>query len=491
MVLRTNVEPVPEDAGATLAAGIRRLAMQKDLAGMAGVAAETAAELVHGLRSRCYFYYAEEGLLWTPDGDELPSPDGLAGAAARAGERIVADRADAVATYCSTVDDPHGTGCERIVAQPVVTPGGETHAVVVVVRSGSLPPFTDHALGVLGLWAEQAAPLFHMLHVEGEAEQTQLRAGVVGRPGRYREEALADLLATGDGFGTLLQSRSVTPRVAYLLAALATLAVLLFLALVDVREYAAGPAFVVSRTHRDVAAKRDGVVETVLVTPGQQVVEGDELARYVAAEARTAVIHAEAELERSLLARLRDPVDPTLELEVASARADRDRARARMADARIVAPASGRVADVRIEPGRAVGAGQIVVTIASGDVRTPVVRALVPGRHRPALEVGQRMNLSVSGFADATQHLQVTAISDEVLGVGEVRRVVGSQIADVLDVRGPVIIVEAELESTDIEVDGRRWTMHDGMLGEAEVAVRDKPAGFLLFPELEGLLSDD
>ncbi len=478
------------DHTGALVAGVRRLAMQSDLAGMAGIAADTAAQLGHAIRARCYYFDAGQAVLWTHDGDEFSATAGLAGAAARSGQVQVAPVAHLNPRYRREIDDPAGAGAERILAQPIVTTEGEIHAVVVITRSATLAPFSNPELALLALWASQVAPLFHMLHVEGQAEQAQLDAGAIGQRGIYREEALEGLVAAEEDFGVLLDRHPGSALYPYLLVIAVVLTAGLFFALVDVREYASGPAFIVSAAHHDVAATRGGVVGSLLVAPGDAVEPGQLLATYSARAERAELVRAQAELDRALVARLRTPSDHALALTVAQAHADRQRAAARVEEASLRASVGGRVGDVRIEPGRAVQAGQVVLTIADQQEHQTVVRALVPGRHRPTLEVGQPFTLDLNGFANASQRLTVTAISEEVLGIGEIQRVVGPKIADALAIQGPVIIVEARLDAPHIEADGRTWTLHEGMIGHADVAVRSKSIAYLLFPGLEGILSD-
>lgn len=473
-----------------LVEGVRRLAMQSDLVGLAEVAAETACGLVQGARARCYFVHAEEALLWTGDGDEFPVAYGLAGAAATSRRMQAAVWAASCPSYCREVDDPDGDGSERLVAMPIVAPSGELHAVVVVARNATLAPFSWAEVERLGFWAQQVAPLFHMFHVEGLAEEAH-REAALGRQNMYREEAVDELVRANEELGVLLGRLPTVLRHAHWLALFVVVAAFAFVTQVKATEYASGPAFIVSAGRHDVAAAQAGVVELISVVPGDTVAQGQPLLTFDARAERAELVRAQADLDRAMLDRLRTPSDPTLEDAVAAARADWERAQARVEQASVRAPRSGRVADVRVEEGRAVVAGQVVVTLADDQSDAPRIRALVPGRHRPALEVGQRLNLDIDGFANATQHLTVTHVGDEVLGAQEVQRVLGPQVAGALAVQGPVTIVEARLDDAYIETDGRSWALHEGMVGKAEIAVRHRPIAFVLFPELEDLLPDE
>jgi membrane fusion protein (multidrug efflux system) len=478
---------LPAETLGALVGGVRRLAQQRDVVGMAAAAAESAAELVHGLRARCYYVHAEQELLWSPEGDEFPFR-GIAGVAARLRRAHVATRAEAEPNYCREIDDPEGSGGERIIARPIVASSGEVHAVVVVARSAALLPFAAAELASFALWADQVAPLFHMLHLEALAEEAHRADEVAGRRAVYREEALAHVSAGEQDLGQLVERLPAWLRHSHWLAVAWISATALFLALIPVHEYASGPAFITSTGDHDVAAHRSGVVESILVAPGDRVRPGQLLATFTAQTERVELELAEDALERALLARLRVPADVTLAAAVARARADRELAAAAVEAAGVRATAAGRIGDVRVDVGRAAAAGEIIMTIRE-ELRPPTVRALVPGRHRPAIEVGQPLTFDLDGFADAPQRLTVSAVSEEVVGGNEMRRVVGPELADALAIQGPVIIVDARLDSPVIEADGRAWLVRPGMVGRADVAVRRKPLAYLLFPGLERIVN--
>ena len=480
--------PPAESLGA-LVEGVRRMALQRELVGMAAVAAECAAELAHGVRARCYYVNLEQEQLWTPEGDPL-SMRGLAGLAARQRQSRVASRAQAEPGYCREIDDPEGSGGERLLAQPILATQDEVHAVVVVARSPALPPFGAAELSVLALWAEQVAPLFHMLHLEGIAEEAHRASEVAGRPSLYREEALAHVSTGEKDLGQLVHRLPAWLFHSHWLAVAWISTTALFFALVPVKEYASGPAFVASTGDRNVAATSSGVVESILVAPGDRVERGQLLATFSAQSRQAELTLAQAELERAVLARLRAPADPALEASVARARGDRELAAAVVAAADVRANTTGRIGDLRVDIGRSVQAGEILMTIKGDDMRPPTVRALVPGRHRPAVEIGQPFTFNLDGFANAPQRLSVSAVSEAVIGPHEMRRVVGPELADSLAIEGPVIFVDAQLDGPTIEADGRTWTLRAGMVGRTDVAVRHKPLGYLLFPGLERLLND-
>jgi hypothetical protein len=337
-------------------AGVRHLAMQRDLLGMATVAADTAAELCEGLRSRCYLFHEQDSLLWTEAGDEFPASSGLAGRAARTRQTQVAQRADLDPDYRREVDDPDGNGSERVLAQPIVTADGETHAVVVVVRRSSHSEFSSADIASIAFWAKQVAPLFHMLHLEGLVDEANA-VEIAGRRGVYREEALEKLAAGEEDLAVLLGRPPWWLRHSHLLVLGTVVTMMLFLGLVHVRDYTAGPAFV-SDTNQ--------------------------------------------------------------------------------------------------------------------------VIALLPSQYRTDIEVGQPFIFDLEGQRSATQHLTVTSVSATALGVDELRRVLGPDVADRVPMSAPMIVVEARSTTP----------MHRGIIGHARIAGKRKPLVYLIFPGLERLLSD-
>ncbi len=487
---RPAIGPHDHDRMALLIDGVRRLATQGDLQAAAAIVAETATELAQAVRARCYFVHAEGALLWTADGEEHSTSGGIAGEAVRSQSVQLAPIAHRSAVYRREIDDPAGAGTERLLAQPIVSASGETHAVVVIARPSAQPCFSPSDLELLALWAQQVAPLLQLLHFERVAIEEQLDEGMVGTRSLYRDEALHRLAATTDELGVFFERLPGYLHHSHLLAAFVLVACGLLLCFARVTEYANGPAFIVAAAHDDVASTRAGVVESVPVVPGERVEAGQVVAKLSAEVELAELARAQDELERAVLARLRTPTDRALELTVAEARVGLTRAKAGVESVSLRASTAGRIGDIRVEPGRAIEPGQVVLTITDDRSDAVRVRALVSGRHRPAIEIGQRLRFELDGFASAVQESTVVAVTDEVLGVQEIQRVVGPHIADVLDLQGPVVMVEARLDSREIEAEGRSWTLHDGMLGEAAIPVRRKPLAYLLLPALEEVLGD-
>lgn len=484
-------EPAPARRAA-IAATIRRLAMQRDLGSLATVAALSAAELAAADRARCLFFDLEGDLLWsestgdaTAGSEEHRGDRGLAGQAAHVGRACWTAHAEREPAFVAAIDDPWARGGERVLAQPVVSMHGETHAVVVVVREADRPMFEAADAAVLAEWASHAAPLFHAFELEASAGPPP------GTGTIYRAEAVAARREGAGGDGEPLADAPPWTRAAHALVLVFVLAAVAYLALASVSEHASGPAVVVAASHRDVVAAHAGVMGAIAVEPGMHVRAGDLVAEHASEAEHAELLRAEDDLEHALAARLRDPTDRALEHRVVERKSVVDMARARLEARRIHAPCDGVVADVRTHVGQAVGPGHTVLTLVTGDREGPTIRAFVPGRFGPALAPGQRLVLDLDGFAHASQHLRVTAVGSEVLGPAEMQRIVGPELADAVPRGGSVVLVEAVLASASLHVDGRTLVVKDGMLGHAEVEVGRKRLLFAWFPRLEDWLFDD
>jgi hypothetical protein len=102
-----------------------------------------------------------------------------------------------------------------------------------------------------------------------------------------------------------------------------------------------------------------------------------------------------------------------------------------------------------------------------------------------------QLRLELRGYQYMYQHLEVTSVSNEVIGPGEARRYLGEEIADAVPLDGPVVLVAARLPSPTFEVEGKVRRYHDGMWGQAEVRVRAERVLVALVPALRVLFEDE
>jgi membrane fusion protein (multidrug efflux system) len=129
------------------------------------------------------------------------------------------------------------------------------------------------------------------------------------------------------------------------------------------------------------------------------------------------------------------------------------------------------VSDVRIHAGRQLNPGEAILSLVGEDARFSVV-AMLPGHHRPLLRPGMPLRLELAGYRYAYQDVTIDRVGDEVVGPNEVRRFLGEEVADVIPVAGPVVLVEASLEGRSFRVEGKTYNYFDGMQATAEARVR-------------------
>ena len=92
-----------------------------------------------------------------------------------------------------------------------------------------------------------------------------------------------------------------------------------------------------------------------------------------------------------------------------------------------------------------------------------------------------------AGYRHSHQELEIRSVNDEVVGPAEARRYVGAEVADAVDLSGPVVIVEAHLPDTGFQDGARSLAYHDGMQGILEVKLESKPIILSLMPALRNI----
>ncbi len=83
---------------------------------------------------------------------------------------------------------------------------------------------------------------------------------------------------------------------------------------------------------------------------------------------------------------------------------------------------------------------------------------MLPAHDRPLLRVGGRSCVELSGYRFAYRDTIITAIGEEAVGPTEVKRFLGAELADTVDVTGPLVLVEAQLPTLTFTEDGQ--TLH-------------------------------
>ncbi|HEX4961926.1 MAG TPA: GAF domain-containing protein [Thermoanaerobaculia bacterium] len=472
-----------------LLALVQILATQSRPAAVARAAAEAVEDLGEAERGYCLIYEPGSETLWDGGmgGDDQEerretAAVGLVSFVVRTGQPLAVERIGRDPRFDRDADDPQATGEERFAAVPVLASDGSVLAVLAAVRPPEGKPFGDVDLERLAQLAEAAAPTFAQLRLAAAEKNT---SGLPA-PGLFREEAVEHHQVGLRSEGDLLRVDPGWMRWTYRLLLAVLVASVLFCVFAKVREYASGPAVVRLGGRTDLTATADGTVIDVGVTTGQAVEAGRLLVRFYGAREAAELSRIDHELELQLINRLRDPSDRGAEQNLLSLRAQRELARANLAEREVRAPAAGTVSDVRVRPGQHIVPGQTLLSLVRGQEH-PQVIALLPGEFRPLLKVGMPLRMEVQGYRYAYQHLVVESVGDEVVGPAEARRALGDELADAVQLTGPVVRVTARLASNTFESDGKVRRFHDGMWGTAEVRIRSERVLVALVPALKAL----
>jgi membrane fusion protein (multidrug efflux system) len=266
------------------------------------------------------------------------------------------------------------------------------------------------------------------------------------------------------------------------------LAALVFSVVFDVTEWASGTAIVRVEGRRPLVTLIAGVVEAVHVQPGQHV-EKDQILLTMSAPMEEAEHRrAATEFQLALAALLRDPGGHEVKSTLASLKPKRDVA-AQIASSRIIrAPHAGVMTDIRVRPGQHIQANEVVLGIAPPNAPVSLV-CLMPGEYRPMLAAGQDMRFSLNGYRFEYRTISVASVGDEVVGPAEMKRYLGSELADSVELLGPTVLVKAPLPTRTFTADGKTYTYAEGLVGSADVRVRKEPILITLVPGLKSLRS--
>lgn len=261
-------------------------------------------------------------------------------------------------------------------------------------------------------------------------------------------------------------------------------ALVLFIVLGRVNEYATGPAFVQLDGRAPLTADSAGLVSSVSVKPGDRVAVGDELVRFHAAEELAELQAATREFDNQVAKLLLRPDDATTREALIALRTRKELAQQRC-DRRVLrAPQTGVIGDVRVRPGQVVEPGMRVIDLQAA-ATAATVTALLPGRYRPLLRAGDKLRFEVDGFHHLAHELIVSRVGEQIVGPAEAARFVGRDLADAVAIQGPVVLVEAALPSTHFSMDGQPYDYASGMFGKAEAIVRNEPIAYAFVPSLK------
>jgi membrane fusion protein (multidrug efflux system) len=307
-------------------------------------------------------------------------------------------------------------------------------------------------------------------------------------PGIFRQEAV-EALERPHADGALLDLAPRWINWSYRAVVVTVAAGVLFALLAPVGDYARGPAVVRVDGRLDLATVTGGLVMDVDVRSGQQVRAGQTLVRLHTAHEQQELAHLDREFELRLVRVLLHPEDRETRASLASLRAARELAAARLRERQVIAPRAGVVRNLRIRPGQQLAPGDVVLTLADESRAGFSVVALVPGQFRPMLRPGLPLRFALEGYPQVAAPLQIEAVGDEAVGPAEIRRFFGRELADTLPIasEGSLVLVRARLPEPTFLLEGQRYRYYDGVPGRVDVRVRTMRLGAMLLPALEGV----
>jgi membrane fusion protein (multidrug efflux system) len=466
----------------------RRVAAQPDLSSAGDLLQLATEESVDADRVYCLLYDRAGEILWSRTGGlageerHESSAVGLVSFVARTGRLVRVQRAAGDPRFEREADDPLGEQCEHLLAVPVRAPesGAPVLAVLCAVRDAGRAAFSAADEAVLELLAETVASPLAQLVLATRLEAREHSTGI------FRKEAVEYSVAGAREGDWLRLSPRWTTATSWLLLGL-VVAFFGFAICSSIDEHSSGPAVVRLSGRTDVTASQAGLVTDVEARPGDRVAAGDVLLRFQSAREAAELAQIESEWKLQLVERLRDLSAAAPAQALIRLRAERDLAQFRLEERVVRASRAGIVRDVRCRRDQRVAAGDILVSLSSADSR-PTLEALLPGEHRPLLRPGMPLDLELRGYAHAPQHLIVAAVSDEVVGPEEARRLLGPEVASAVPLNGALVRVEALFPRDTFESRGERYELHDGMWGVADVPVRSERVLVALIPGLRAVL---
>jgi multidrug efflux pump subunit AcrA (membrane-fusion protein)/CheY-like chemotaxis protein len=467
--------------------------IEPDTAARAAIAA--VVHLVGADRARCLYCDDESGQLWSgaepgdeggggnggedggedgKAGDRAPGWSGIAGFAARAVAGVIVPHAAEDALYRAEIDNPGGTGRERLAVQPVVGTDGHVHAVLIALRDEARAPFGRADLDKLEALAAAWAPYLLQMSMRVEADHILGDRLDRGPSDMFRQEAIVHLVRRGQR-GDVVRVHPGWIRAAYWLVLASLLALVGFAALAHVHEYAEGAAVVQFTGRNELIAHEAGTIASLDAARGQRVERGQVLARLHDAEQVGQLRALETEFESKLVAYLQSPSDPAVKQALGQIRSQRDSARLSVESRAIRAPHAGVVKEVLVRNGQRVEVGSVVASIvADAGAEGIKVIAFLPGGDRPRLRAHQPLRVTLPGYRGVYLESEVRAIS-EVIGAADARaRFLSDRLGDSVPLTGTVVVVEGRLSSSTFEADGETFQLHDGIIGQAEVQLQSR-----------------
>ena len=475
------VDRVPPPAIQAMATEIGN---ENDLAGAAANAQKVVAQLVGADRVRCLFCDEDTGALWAEgeESHESTASVGLAGFAVRTSAGIAVPRAAEDSLFRREVDDPTGTGRERLLVQAVTGLDGHVHAVVIAIRNEQRPPFGAAELEAIESLASAWAPYLQQLAMRIEADNIIGDKLDQGPSDMFRQEAIVSLVRRG-ARGDVVRVHPGWVRAAYWLVLGALGGAIAFAALAHVHQYAEGRAIVQFTGHVDVTAYEGGTIQSIEVAPGQKVTKGQIVAPMYDSALRAQLDQAEGNFEDRLVAYLELPSQQSVKEALTNAVSERNRIIGLTKERTLVAGVDGVIKDVNVRASQHVDPGKVVATILPDERPEGItVLAFLPGAERPRLHLHQPLRFSLPSYRGARLSSEVTAISGVIQAKEAKMKFPAGENVPMPD---PVVVVEATLSSGTFEADNQHYDLHDGMDGIVEVQLASHSVLEIVIPGLK------
>jgi len=305
----------------------------------------------------------------------------------------------------------------------------------------------------------------------------------------FREEALRHHEGSQEE-GDLLRISPKWTRWTYWVLLALVVAAALYSVLGTIPEYASGPALVKVEGRSELTPTQPGIVSSVEVKPGQRVEAGQPLVSFLSQEETATLERIEREFELQLVRVLQNPSDEAARQALTSLRAEQELAEARQQARTLRAPHAGTIGTLRVREGQYVNPGESVVAVVGDQVGVTLV-ALLPGGYRPRLTPGKSLRVELNGFTHEYQTFTIESVGDQILGPSEVKRFLGADSADAVQLSGPMVLVRARIDSPTFQSKGKTFNYYDGMLARADARVRSERILVTLIPGLKGALGNE
>ena len=107
------------------------------------------------------------------------------------------------------------------------------------------------------------------------------------------------------------------------------------------------------------------------------------------------------------------------------------------------------------------------------------------------LGTGKPLRVELNGFTHEYQTFTIESVGDQIIGPTEVRRYLGADTGDAVELEGPMVLVRARIDAPTFTLKGKTYNYFDGMLAQADARVRKERILVTLIPGLKGALGHE